>query len=93
MTELPKGWITVDIGALCDLKNGRAFKPNDWTDKGKKIVRIQNLNNPKAHYNHFDGDVRERFIIQTDDLLFAWSGTPGTSFGAHIWRGMRHLMN
>jgi hypothetical protein len=61
MTELPKGWITVDIGALCDLKNGRAFKPNDWTDKGKKIVRIQNLNNPKAHYNHFDGDVRERF--------------------------------
>ena len=93
MTDLPRGWMEAEIGELCDLKNGRAFKPRDWTDYGKKIVRIQNLNNPEAQYNHFDGDVRDRFIIQTDDLLFAWSGTPGTSFGAHIWRGGEAVLN
>ncbi|MDN6321437.1 MAG: restriction endonuclease subunit S, partial [Halomonas sp.] len=87
MRELSNGWVEAEIGDLCDLKNGYAFKPSDWTSSGKKIVRIQNLNNPDAHYNHFDGEIRDRFTIQSDDLLFAWSGTPGTSFGAHIWRG------
>jgi type I restriction enzyme S subunit len=26
-------------------------------------------------------------------LLLAWSGTPGTSFGAHIWRGETSILN
>jgi type I restriction enzyme, S subunit len=91
--KLPDMWEIVEIGSLCDLKNGRAFKPTDWTQDGLKIVRIQNLNNPDAHYNHFSGEVRDRFIINSGDLLFAWSGTPGTSFGAHIWRGERAVLN
>src|SRR5262249_26805694 len=27
------------------------------------------------------------------ELLFAWSGTPGTSFGAHVWRGGEAVLN
>lgn len=92
-TTLPSSWRMVRIGDLCDLKNGRAFKPEDWGAKGLPIVRIQNLNNPKAAFNHFDGEVRDRFIIDKGSLLFAWSGTPGTSFGAHIWRGERAVLN
>ncbi|MCP4183886.1 MAG: specificity determinant for hsdM and hsdR, partial [Hyphomicrobiales bacterium] len=91
--KLPDTWETVEIGKLSDLKNGRAFKPTDWTKDGLKIVRIQNLNNPDANYNNYSGEVRDRFIINTGDLLFAWSGTPGTSFGAHIWRGERAVLN
>jgi type I restriction enzyme S subunit len=90
---IPDSWERVEIGALCDLKNGRAFKPSDWTKNGLKIVRIQNLNNPNAPYNHYSGEVRDRFLIKTGDLLFAWSGTPGTSFGAHIWRDERAVLN
>jgi type I restriction enzyme S subunit len=93
MTELPKGWERAPIGLLCDLKNGMAFKPTDWSRTGMKIVRIQNLNNPEASYNFFEGEIRDRFIINRGDLLFAWSGTPGTSFGAHIWRGERAVLN
>ncbi len=92
-TSIPDSWERVEIGALCDLKNGRAFKPSDWTKDGLKIVRIQNLNNPDASYNHYSGEVRDRFLIDTGDLLFAWSGTPGTSFGAHIWRGEKAVLN
>ena len=44
MSELPKGWVETTIGDLCELINGRAFKPEDWGDKGLPIVRIQNLN-------------------------------------------------
>ena len=70
-----------------DLINGAAFKPTDWSAEGLPIIRIQNLNNPKAAFNHFAGELAPKFRVQNGDLLFAWSGTPGTSFGAHIWAG------
>ncbi|MDQ2092311.1 restriction endonuclease subunit S [Marimonas arenosa] len=93
MSELPKTWTEAEIGELCDLINGRAFKPSDWTEDGLPIVRIQNLNNPDKPFNRFDGEVRERFLIESGDLLFAWSGTPGTSFGAHVWNGGPAVLN
>jgi hypothetical protein len=81
------------IGSICELLNGRAFTPEDWATKGLPIVRIQNLNNPVAPFNKFDGEVRPRFLIGSGALLFAWSGTPGTSFGAHIWEGGPAILN
>ena len=73
--------------------NGRAFKPSEWQPAGLPIVRIQNLNNPAAPHNHFGGDVDERNRLRGGELLFAWSGTPGTSFGAHIWHGGDAVLN
>ena len=71
--QLPKSWCVGQIGELCDLKNGRAFKPSEWTTNGLPIVRIQNLNDASAHFNHFDGEVSDRFLIENGNLLFAWS--------------------
>lgn len=93
MSGLPRGWIATTIGEICDLVNGRAFKPTDWSSTGLPIVRIQNLNREDREYNFFDGDVDERFLVQRGELLFAWSGTPGTSFGAHIWKGPLAVLN
>jgi type I restriction enzyme S subunit len=93
MSELPRGWAEAEIGAICDLINGRAFKPTDWSKNGLPIVRIQNLNNPSADFNYCDFEIDERFEIDRDELLFAWSGTPGTSFGAHVWKGGRAVLN
>lgn len=93
MTELPKGWVEATIRDLCELINGKAFKPSDWTTEGLPIVRIQNLNNPNSNFNHYQGLVEEKFLIEDGQLLFAWSGTPGTSFGAHVWNGGRAVLN
>lgn len=93
MSGIPLTWARAPIGQLCELLNGRAFKPTDWTVRGLPIVRIQNLNNSEALLNHFDGEVRDRFLIDSGELLFAWSGTPGTSFGAHIWQGGKAILN
>lgn len=90
---LPPGWVRAPIGRLCTLHNGRAFKPVDWESTGLPIVRIQNLNNRRAAFNRFSGQVAEHHRIRTGDLLFAWSGTPGTSFGAHVWRGGDAVLN
>ncbi len=91
--EVPEGWVWVRIEEVCTLVNGRAFKPSDWTARGTPIVRIQNLNNTESSYNYFDKPVLEKFYVNPGELLFAWSGTPGTSFGAHIWEGQRAILN
>ncbi|MGH0230433.1 restriction endonuclease subunit S, partial [Sinorhizobium meliloti] len=93
MSDLPWGWAETTIGEICHLVNGKAFKPSDWTAAGLPIVRIQNLNRPESKFNHFDGNVEPHFLVENGDLLFAWSGTPGTSFGAHIWRGPTAVLN
>ena len=93
MSDLPENWIETEIGGLCSLKNGRAFKPSEWQTSGLPIVRIQNLNNPASAFNHFQGELDERNRLRGGELLFAWSGTPGTSFGAHVWRGGDAVLN
>ena len=91
--HIPAGWKRMTIGQACTLVNGRAFKPSDWVKAGTPIVRIQNLNDPTAEFNYCEGDVEEKFWIDTGTLLFAWSGTPGTSFGAFIWTGGKAVLN
>lgn len=91
--ELPEGWRWIMVKGLCTLNNGKAFKPKDWKNSGIPIVRIQNLNDRKAIYHYYDGDIEDRFRLHGDELLFAWSGTPGTSFGAHIWHGKEAVLN
>lgn len=93
MSQLPTGWSAAPIGILCTLKNGRAFKSTEWQTNGIPIVRIQNLNNPAATYNYFGGQFEDRHYLRGGELLFAWSGTPGTSFGAHIWGGGEAVLN
>lgn len=84
------------IGEVCDLINGRAFKPTEWVEKSESalpIIRIQNLNNEKADFNYFSGEVQEKNVVRKGDLLFSWSGSRGTSFGAHIWKGEKAVLN
>jgi len=85
----PNSYRKVTIGDACELINGRAFKPTDWGNKGLPIVRIQNLNDSAAPFNYYDGEISKQHLIDSGMLLFSWSGTPGTSFGAFMWnRGL-----
>ena len=91
--DVPEGWAWIRQKNLGIALNGKAFKPSDWTKKGLPIVRIQNLNDKNAPYNYYDKDVDETFLLHGGELLFAWSGTPGTSFGAHIWDKGEAVLN
>jgi len=86
----------IAIGDLCRLINGKAFKPKDWETKesgGLPIIRIQNLNDRNADFNYFTGEVSEKNLVKEEELLFSWSGSRGTSFGAHIWYGKNAVLN
>ncbi len=90
---LPNHWRSVRIGDICELANGMAFKASEWATSGLPIIRIQNLNNAEASFNYCATAVEARFMVEPGELLFAWSGTPGTSFGAHIWSGPAGVLN
>lgn len=91
--DLPKGWKWCRVVDLIHTVNGRAFKPTEWSTTGLPIIRIQNLNNPSAPFNHYSGDVDDGHRIEPGDLLISWSGTPGTSFGAFVWGGPPGVLN
>ena len=69
------------LGEVATFINGYPFKPLDWRDCGKPIIRIQNLNNPYAPYNFYDGTIEEKYIISKGDILISWSG----SLGVYEW--------
>lgn len=85
LSELPKHWELRKLKYLARFVNGLAFKPAEWRDSGVPIIRIQNLNGGDG-FNFTDRhDLPRELLIQPDDLLFAWSGNRGTSFGSFIW--------
>ena len=87
--EFPKGWEVTSLGDIAGYINGRAFKPTEWQDEGKPIIRIQNLNNHAARFNYSALEHEEKYIVKNGDLLFAWSA----SLGAYIWHGQDAWLN
>jgi type I restriction enzyme, S subunit len=85
-------WQWTRLGDLCRFTNGYPFRPEDWADQGQPIIRIQNLNGGEE-FNFWDRPIEDRYQVEPGDLLFAWSGNRGTSFGPYVWRGSRGLVN
>lgn len=77
------------LGTVATYINGRAFKPSEWENEGKPIIRIQNLTNKDAAFNYSSQEYEEKYLVQKGDLLFAWSA----SLGAHIWKGEDAWLN
>jgi type I restriction enzyme S subunit len=79
----------VPLGEVADFINGVAFKPDDWGDKGTKIIRIQNLNDKNKPYNRTTRSVDKKYIVQTGDILVSWSA----SLGVFEWSDEPALLN
>lgn len=91
-SKIPKGWRSVLVSDICRLQNGHGFKPHEWATHGLPIIRIQNLNG-SSRYNYYAGDPQEAWLVATDQLLFAWAGTKGVSFGPTVWKGQTAVLN
>lgn len=89
---IPEDWCIARIGDVCRLINGRGFKPYEWKTRGLPIIRIQNING-SDEFNHYDGSYDRKLEVIPNQLLFAWSGSRGTSFGPHVWKGPFGLLN
>lgn len=93
LREIPAGWTTSPLKCATRFVNGMAFRPEDWSDEGVPIIRIENLNGA-PEFNCFEGPVEDRYHVARGDLLFGWSGNRGTSFGPFLWwRDGLHYLN
>ncbi|MFD7084114.1 restriction endonuclease subunit S [Streptomyces sp. NPDC059918] len=80
----PDSWAVVPLKYLTTLTNGYVFNSADWVDSGTPIIRIENLNGSR-NFNHSGSMLPDRYRVKSGDLLFSWSGNPGTSFGPYLW--------
>ena len=87
-----KGWQTHKLGDICHMKGGKAWKKNELSDEGIRIVRISNLHKPNFPYWHYKGDVQDRYLIKKGDLLFSWAGVQ-SSIDAYIYDNEDALLN
>ncbi len=90
--EIPEEWTLRTVGELARLSGGHGFRPPDWRTQGLPIIRIQNLNGSDS-FNYYDGEVEPDWLVEPGELLFAWAGSRGASFGPKIWSGPRGLLN
>ena len=90
--SVPSGWSERKLQDVAQLINGRGFKPFEWDTAGLPIIRIQNLNG-SDDFNYYSGRYDPKIEVDPGQLLFAWSGSRGTSFGPHIWNGPKGVLN
>lgn len=77
------------LGEVATYINGYAFKPEDWSDKGRPIIRIQNLTGSSANINRYDGEIASKYEVNDGDVLISWSA----SLGVYVWHGEQAVLN
>lgn len=88
MTEHTKT-VPMRMGDIASYVNGYAFKPTDWKEVGKPIIRIKNLNDALAKYNYYDGELADKYKVSFGDVLVSWA----THLEAYIWKGEEAWLN
>lgn len=73
----------VNLGEVCDLHNGFAFKSSDYTSSGYFLIRITNVkkgyvsnHNPK-YVRIKENSSLSKFILKKDDILISLTGDVG----------------
>lgn len=87
--SVPEGWTWCRLVDAGQFINGLAFKPADWGQVGRPIIRIQNLSGRSADYNRTIGTYHPSVLVQDGDILVSWSAT----LDAFIWRGDEGVLN
>lgn len=79
---VPEGWTMRSFDTLADFLNGFAFKPHHLGDAGLPIVKIPELKGGiLGKTPRYDGeDVPEKYLLNSGDLIFSWSGTLAIDF-------------
>ncbi len=90
--KIPDEWNKKNVDDLFIFTNGNGFKTSDWSNTGLPIIRIQNLNGSNE-FNFYKGKIKEKWLVNPGQLLFAWAGTRGVSFGPKIWNGPQGVLN
>lgn len=74
----------VSVYSLAIWKNGLPFKKIDFSDKGKPIIKIAELNGGiTASTSYTKKEYGNEVSLTKGDLVFSWSGNPDTSIDVY----------
>ena len=79
----------VRLGDVATYINGYAFKPSDYAEAGKPIIRIQDLTGNAYQTNRYSGELMDRYAVTKGDVLISWSA----SLGVFEWSGEDAWLN
>lgn len=88
---VPQGWKNTSINDIAEYINGYAFKPADWGEKGKPIIKIKEMSDgvTKDTPRNPGTEIPKKYHIYAGDILFSWSAT----LSVMIWYGESGLLN
>jgi len=77
-------WPIIELGEVCKIKGGYAFKSSDFVEKGIQLIRMGNVkrmffdhqNSPVFLPNSFKNDYRS-YVLEKGDILISMTGTIG----------------
>jgi len=81
--ELNGAWKMVELGEVCEIMNGYAFKSGNYTDSGIRIIRITNVQKGKIvddnskFYTLKTKEPVEKYKLFENDLLISLTGNVG----------------
>jgi len=88
---VPEGWEKKPISQLGEYINGFAFKPSDWQESGKPIIKIKEMGNGVSNDTPRNNGERVpvKYLVKAGDLLFSWSAT----LMVIVWSGEEGWLN
>ena len=88
---VPEGWEKKSVSQLGDYLNGFAFKPSDWQERGKPIIKIKEMGNGVSDETPRNNGERipAKYLVKAGDLLFSWSAT----LMVIVWAGEEGWLN
>lgn len=84
-------WENIQLGKVCEFQKGYAFKSKDYQDKGRKIVKVSDLNNYSVNLEGcvcIAEDKAEgylKYTLKNDDVIIttvgSWPNNPNSVVG------------
>lgn len=85
--KLPKGWVKIKLGEVLVVKNGYAYKSQDFSDSGIPVIRISNIKDGQVLTKNSvmvsEELYNESFIVKRGDILVAMSGATTGKYGIY----------
>jgi type I restriction enzyme S subunit len=92
--RFPNQWGKIYLYDLAEWVNGLAFKPADFYSSGLPVIKIAEIKSGITNQTKYSNkNIDKRYLINSGDMLFSWSGQPETSIDTFIWQGMQGWLN
>jgi type I restriction enzyme S subunit len=89
LDDIPQGWEVRNLGDVCRVIPGYAFKSKDWQSDGVPVIKIKNIQQDNSidvqdtdfvSENVFQ-NTNEKFVLEFGDILLAMTGATAGKLG------------